>query len=161
MTRLACTPSSGNEAVETGRLKGFRPKTPGEKDTGRDPRIQAQLWERYFREARRLGQSWKGCMACPPERRDPGALLEVHHVVSQQRMKRWCRERGIPKGSVQELRALTDPRNSMLLDERCHSGHTSGLRRLDRGAIPSYAWAFAAEKDLTDEVMEEYPRRKQ
>lgn len=142
--------------MEPDRLKGFRPKTLGEKDTRQDPRAEAGMWERYFREARELGQHWKGCMACPPERRDPQAILQVHHVVSQQRVKRWCREQGWAKGGLRELRALTDPRNSMLLDEGCHSGHTSGLRRLPRAAVPLYAWKFAVEKGLLDEVLDEY-----
>lgn len=138
-------------------MKGFRAKTPGERDGAYDPRLQAQMWLDYFREARQLGRHWEGCRACPPERRDPTAILQVHHVVSQQRLKRWCKEEGLDP--LATLEVLTDARNSMLLCEVCHAGHTSGLQPLPRQAIPQYAWRFASEKELLPELAEEYPRR--
>ena len=101
------------------------------------------MWNRYWRESLRLGMNWKGCQACPPEKRDPEAVLQVNHVISKQRLKRFCKEHGQGPGYL--LLLLTDPRNSMLVDERCHEGHTTGMRPIPREAIPSYAWEFEGE----------------
>lgn len=142
-------------------MKGFRPKTLGEKDLEKQfsPRAESAAWSRFFRNALSRGRNWEGCKACPPERRNPKAKIEVHHVVSQQRIKRWCRERGIAKGSLAELRLLTDDRNSVLVDEHCHYGHTYKLRPIPRDVIPDHAWEFIEELGLTAEILEEYPER--
>jgi hypothetical protein len=142
-------------------VKGFRPKTPGEKGSLEQysPKAESAMWHRFYRKALSRGRNWEGCQACPPERRDPKAKIEVDHVVSQQRIKRWCRERGIPKGSLRELELLTDDRNSMLLDEHCHAGKTLRMRPIPRDVIPGHAWEFIEELGLVDEILEEYPRR--
>lgn len=135
-------------------MKGFRPKTPAEREPY-NPKAESAAWTRYYREARRMGRAWLGCMACPPERRDPKAITEVHHVVSQRKLKDLYRHLNPWK----LLQILTDPRNSMILDESCHAAHIDGTQtgRLPRRAIPSYAWDFAAEHGLTEHVKEEYP----
>lgn len=100
-------------------------------------------------------------MVCPPTRRDPNAKVEVHHVVSQQRLKRWCRDHGIQKGSVRELEILTDDRNTLLLCESCHWLHTYRGRPVPREAIPDYAWEFIDELGLREEIYRDYPRREE
>lgn len=140
-------------------MKGFRAKTPGEKEQLHNfsPTAQSAEWSRFFREARRLGKHWDGCHACPPERRVPKGIVEVHHVVSQQRLKRWCRERGIQKGALEELMILTDARNSMILCESCHYLHTYRGRPISRKVIRLHAWEFIRERGLEEEILEEYP----
>jgi hypothetical protein len=140
---------------------GFRPKTLGEKEEGYSPTQERAEWNRFFRAALALGRRWRGCQVCPPTKRDPNAKLEVHHVVSQQRLKRWCRERGIAKGSFEELKILTDERNTLLPCESCHWLHTYRGRPIPREAIPAHAWAFIDEKGLREEMEREYPPRRE
>jgi hypothetical protein len=113
----------------------------------------AAAWERYYKASRK-GKSWKGCVVCPPERRDPNAQTEVHHPIEQQRLKTYAKDKGI--GYLRLLRLLTDDRNSMLVCQTCHHGHTSGMNPLPRRALSQPAWDFAAELGLTDELMEGY-----
>lgn len=136
--------------------KGYRAKTPGEREASPFPTMQSQMWNRFYREARSRGKHWKGCAACPPRERDPKAILQVHHVISQQRLKRLAKDQHLPP--LERLRLLTDPRNSMLLCEDCHSAHTNRAKKLPRRAVSNRAWDFAFELDLIEELMDEYPR---
>lgn len=137
--------------------KGFRAKTPGERETNPFPGMQGQMWNTYYRKARQMGKHWKGCAACPPNRRDPEALLQIHHVIEQRRLKRLAVDRKLT--ALERLRLLTDPRNSMLLCEGCHHRHTVKFQRLPRAAIADYAWDFIRELGLTEEAMADYPIR--
>lgn len=114
-------------------------------------------WEAFRRRARK-GRSWKGCENCPPARRDPNAELEVHHVISQRRLKRLARDKRLPR--LRLLILLTDPRNTMLLCDRCHPGHESRMRRINSENVPQAAWEFARDLGLLDELLAEYPERR-
>lgn len=136
-------------------IKGFRGKSPGERETDAGPTMKDQMWNRFYREARKLGKHWKGCHACPPGKRDPKALLQVHHVVSQRRLKRLAKDRKMTP--LELLRLLTDPRNSMLVCETCHDRHTLRHTPLPRSAISEAAWEFIYDWHLEEEIMKEYP----
>lgn len=114
----------------------------------------AAMWERYYREARRIGKHWEGCHACPPEERDPNVKVDVHHVVDQQRLKELAGREKWP--TLRLLRLLTDPRNSMLLCARCHHLQTVRLRKLPLRAIRPPAWDYIREHDFTDWVRANY-----
>jgi hypothetical protein len=131
---------------------GIRPRVRYERSD-----IISQLWENYRLEALRLGHHWEGCHNCDPETRDPNVRLDVHHVVEQSRLKEIARREKWPR--VRLLRVLTDPRDSMLVCPLCHHGHTSKNKRLWRESIRPYAWTFAAELGLTEEVRRNYPTR--
>jgi len=129
--------------------------TPGVRKIDRtpdDPRRAA--WDRFYREARKMRRAWKGCEACPPERRDPNAWLEIHHVLSQRRIKRLGVERKLSENAI--LNLLTDPRNSIILCRECHHRHTVSYESLPLGVIPAAAWEFATEIGLREELIEEY-----
>ena len=131
--------------------------TPGVRRTDRTPKDATRAaWDRYYNEARK--RAWKGCQACPPEQRNPKAWLEVHHVISQQRLKRLAVERKLP--SVRRLDLLTDPRNSIVLCKECHHKHTVRFERLPLAVIPAAAWDFARENGLKDELIKEYARER-
>ena len=137
-------------------MKGYRAKAPGEREVGAvAPTMERQMWAAYYRHARNKGRWWKGCVACPPEKRNPKALLEVHHVVARQYLKRVAVDRGWP--DFYRLKVLTDWRNSMLLCEGCHHRHTVRAERIRRSVIPGPAWEFAAKHGLTDYLIAEYP----
>lgn len=129
--------------------------TPGVRkanDAPKDP-VRA-AWDRFYREARKMRRAWKGCEVCPPERRDPNAWLEIHHIISQRRIKRLAVDRKLPE--MRKLDLLTDPRNSIVLCRECHHRHTVRHERLPVKAIPAPAWDFADELGLRGEVLEEY-----
>lgn len=129
--------------------------TPGVRrrdDTPKDPRRAA--WDRFYREARKMRRAWLGCEVCPPEERDPNAWLEIHHVISQQRLKRLARDRKMPE--MRKLDLLTDPRNSIVLCRPCHHRHTVRNETLPLSSIPPAAWDFARELGLKDELIKEY-----
>lgn len=129
--------------------------TPGVRRTDRTPPDPVRAaWDRFYREAKKARKAWRGCEACPPERRDPNAWLEIHHVISQQRLKRYARERKLP--AVRRLDLLTDPRNSIVLCKPCHHKHTVRHERLPLRVIPKPAWDFAKELGLKEELIEEY-----
>lgn len=136
--------------------KGYRAKTPGEREAAPFPSMKSQMWNRYYRVSRSRGKHWKGCAACPPRKRDPKVVVQVHHVISQQRLKRLAKD--LKMSELDRLRLLTDPRNSMLVCDGCHEAHTRRMRRLPRRAVDSEAWEFAADWGLTEELMDEYPR---
>lgn len=117
------------------------------------PDQKAAMWEAYYRDSRR-GRSWKGCENCLPERADPEAHLDTHHVIEQQRLKTWAKDHG--QSALATLRLITDPRNSMLVCGACHQGQTSRMRRIRLAAIRREAWDFIREVDLLDEVIEDY-----
>lgn len=118
------------------------------------PTMERQLQSTYYRVARSKGKWWEGCHACPPDRKDPKALLQVHHVIEQQTLKRVAKDRKWSQFKL--LTVLWDPRNSMLLDETCHHLHTVKSKRLPISAVSEAAWEFAAEYDLTDIIVREY-----
>jgi len=115
--------------------------------------IVAAAWEEFRKRARK-GRSWKGCENCEPTRRDPKAEVFVHHVVSQRRLKRLARDRKLPE--VRLLVLLTDPRDGMLVCDRCHQNHESRAEAIRRDNIPQPAWEFARELGLIDELLDEY-----
>lgn len=129
--------------------------TPGVRRADHAPKEPSRAaWNRYYREARKLRKAWRGCEACPPERRDPNAWLEIHHVVSQRRIRRLAVEEKLSENRKLEL--LTDPRNSIILCQQCHHRHTVAHETLPLGVIPAAAWAFANELGLREEVIKEY-----
>ena len=115
-----------------------------------------KLWERFVKAARKMrgGAGWQGCEVCPPEERDPNAWTEIHHVISQQRLKKYARENSLP--AMRLLEILTDPRNSIVLCKRHHGNHTVRMERIPMSAIPDAAWEFAKELGLEEELIEEY-----
>lgn len=117
-----------------------------------DPKRAA--WDRFHNEARKLRKGWLGCEVCPPEKRDPEAITEVHHVISQRRLKLYAVENSLPDLRLLEL--LTDPRNSIVLCKECHSLHTLRFQRLPLSSIPKAAWDFATDQGLKDEMIAEY-----
>ncbi len=131
--------------------------TPGVRKVNRTPKDPNRAaWDRFYREARKMRKAWQGCEVCPPEKRDPNAWLEVHHVISQRRIKRLAVERKIRETGRRDL--LTDPRNSIVLCRQCHHEHTVSHRAIPLGAIPAAAWDFAKELGLKDELIAEYGR---
>jgi hypothetical protein len=114
-----------------------------------------QAWDRFWTESRK-GKSWKGCEVCPPERRDPNALLEVHHTIRQQDIA----DRGKDLGWDDEtlLRWLTDPRVGLLVCGTCHYGDTSRSNPIRRGALRPENFDYAKELDMLDYLDERYPR---
>lgn len=104
----------------------------------------------------RGGAGWHGCEVCEPEKRDPNAWTEVHHVISQRRLKRYAQDNSLPTLRLLEL--LTDPRNSIVLCRPHHGNHTVRMNRIPLAKIPDAAWAFARELGLERELMQEYDR---
>ena len=129
--------------------------TPGVRSGGEGPQTPAQRpWEVFYRESRKRRRAWKGCEACPTERRDPKEITEVHHVLSQRRLKRYAVDQRL---SVEErLELLTDPSNSMILCRACHHRHTVAFDPIRYSAIPEEAVAFARDLGLDHELREEY-----
>lgn len=78
-------------------------------------------------------------------------------MISQQRLKRYVRERKLPKLRLHEL--LTDHRNSIVLCKTCHSRHTHRQETVRLEALPAAAWQFATELDLDQELIDEYRER--
>lgn len=113
-----------------------------------------KAWQRFYDDSRRMRRAWLGCEVCPPERRDPNAWLEIHHVISQQRLKRLARDRKLPE--MRKLDLLTDPRNSIVLCRECHHRHTVRNETLPLSSIPAAAWDFARELGIKNELVEEY-----
>jgi 5-methylcytosine-specific restriction endonuclease McrA len=129
--------------------------TPGVRKIDRTPTDPVRAaWDRFYRESRKMRKAWKGCEACPPEKRDPNAWLEIHHIISQRRLKRLAVERKLPQ--MRKLDLLTDPRNSIVLCRDCHHRHTVAHEAIALDAIPRPAWEFADELGLRGEVMGEY-----
>jgi hypothetical protein len=119
------------------------------------PDAVSAAWESFWRRARRRARHWEGCEACPPERRDPGALVHVHHVIPQQRLKQYASEHHLDQRQLLEL--LTDARNGLVVCERCHHGDTSRMEPIRREAIHEEAWSFARDLGLEDYVKDRYP----
>lgn len=141
-------------SASTGAIKGFRPKAPAEREDAYSPDARSQMWGSFRREARAAGRSWQGCAVCPPERRDPNAELDVHHVIPQQKLKAVARDRKVTKLTL--LRWLTDPRNAILVCPTCHLGDTTRMEPIPRIAIPEPAWEYADELGLAGLVLERY-----
>jgi len=130
-------------------------ETPGVRKADNTPAEPSRAaWDRYYREAKKLRRSWKGCEVCPPAKRDPNAWLEIHHVISQRRLKRYSVERKLPE--MRRLALLTDPRNSIVLCQACHHKHTVRHTPIPLITIPADAWDFAKELGLKDELIAEY-----
>ena len=113
-----------------------------------------KAWQRFYDDARKMRKAWLGCEVCPPEKRDPNAWLEIHHVISQQRLKRLARDRKLPE--MRKLDLLTDPRNSIVLCRECHHKHTIRHETLPLRSIPAAAWDFCRELGIKDELIKEY-----
>lgn len=114
-----------------------------------------RAWEIFAKLARKMrGAGWLGCEVCLPENRDPNGWTEIHHVISQQRLKRYAKENSLPAVRLVEL--LTDPRNSIVLCKEHHALHTLRAKRLPLSSIPAEAWEFAKELGLKEELIAEY-----
>lgn len=111
-------------------------------------------WESYYNESKRLRRSWRGCEVCPPTQRDPNALTQVHHIISQRRLKRYALDEKLSQH--ERLNLLTDPRNSLVVCEKCHHLHTTALRPIPLSIIPKPAWEFVRQLGLVNELVEEY-----
>ena len=58
----------------------------GPADAGR------RSWDTFHKQARKRAKAWEGCEVCEESRRDPNAWTEVHHVISQKRLKKYARD---------------------------------------------------------------------
>lgn len=115
-------------------------------------------WESYYEGAKRLRRSWRGCEVCPPTRRDPNAITQIHHIISQRRLKRYALDKRMD--THRRLELLTDKRNAIIVCEQCHHLHTTAMRPIPLNLIPPPAWEFVKELGLVDELITEYGESK-
>lgn len=73
------------------------------------------------------------CAVCGSRR-----TLEGHHVVSQHRLKRIARARGVAPADL-----LWAPEVGLCVCERCHSHHELAFRRIPRRCLTEANLAFA------------------
>lgn len=136
---------------------GIGGEPPGVRRIPEPDDLTRRWWGRFVKAARRMrGAGWQGCEVCEEAERDPNAWTEVHHVIAQQRLKRYARENDLPAKSL--LALLTDPRNSIVVCKRHHGNHTVRVEPIPMSAIPDAAWEFAKELGLEDEMLKEYRR---
>ena len=93
------------------------------------PLTPKEWWELVYRGARGRCAVTRAQASSVFDRR-----FERHHVIPQQVLRR------------HKLHMkLWDTRNGMLVHRNVHANHTSGMERIPRWALPSSAYAFAAE----------------
>lgn len=89
------------------------------------------VWERQAREQGRPNQA-PVCAVTGEE------LNFIHDDAHHPLEKRLLKARG-------EQHRMYDPRNGMFVKARVHGGHTSGMDRIPRSAVPASAFEFARE----------------
>jgi hypothetical protein len=78
--------------------------------------------------------------------------VQGHHVITQERLHRVEKERGLKSGSL-----VWDSRSGLAICERCHTRHTSAFRRIPRSCLSVANWAFINELGLDWWIARYYP----
>lgn len=113
---------------------------PKPKREEREIRLSRIFWEVV------TGKGRKRCVRC-----GSAWHIQAHHVVSQQAIRKRCRELGIDP-----VEPLWDPRNGMCLCEHCHMNHEVAADRIPAKYLMPQHWTFARWLGL-DHLLAVYP----
>lgn len=126
---------------------------PALSDFSPDPGANGSLpvqWHRYV-----LARARGRCECCGVAA-TPADPLQAHHIVRQQRIRRYTRAQGWADTDERTLRLLWHTDNGMALRESCHRLHTRQVRKVPYGCLPAAAIAWATQLGLAYELDRQY-----
>lgn len=118
---------------------------------------QLAFWQAGLAQCTRDKQGRYICPVC--EQRFPRAWMQVHHLISQEAIRRHVASLRLEASRMEGLlrRRLWDARNAFACCRICHAQHTVATVRIPLRLVPERAWEFADEMGLTYLLTRYYP----